>query len=705
LSQRPARDIIQAGYLLVHRKIVLATALLLALDACHERVPARPAGDEQPYPPLDQAAMDRTAAPCQDFYQYACGRWATESPTPADRSQWVRGAGELEERDARLLRRILEEARAGKVESQDRFLRKAGDFYAACLEEADVEARAPAELQAEWSRLDAAESREALGEELARLEAMGLPVPFALRAEVDPQDPRRAVLALRAAGVGPLGPAPEASPDGGAADAGTAYAGHVRAELRLAGLPAAQLDGAVEGALALERALAAARAPAPLDPPRRLDRAGLERLAPGFPWGGLLGAVGAGRRAALTVDDPGFAVAAARLFQEAPLDQWRAYLRWRLADHLTAARATTAAMAEERFRFQAALGPAPAEPRPRWKHCAELTGRIFGFAAGTAFGRRHLGAGGREAAASLVSQVEAGLRAALDAVPWMDTATEVRAAHKLERLQLQVGFPDAGPDYDRLRVGRGTYLRNVLSAGRFAVAAEVARAERPVDRAEWVLSPMATAPAYLAEQNALVVPAGALQPPVYDREAPLAVRFGAMGTQVGRALAEALQGTGRWRGAEGERAAWWTVEAGQRFAAAQACIAGQFQAWRAAPVPGEPPAEADPGPGAEAAAGDLAAANLAELAGLRSAFGALRAAQSRETAGPRLLGFSPDQQFFLAYAQTLCSARPAGAAADDPAARFRVNGPLSNFPPFAQAFRCGEGTPMARASAERCRAW
>jgi putative endopeptidase len=696
LSRRRPAGIIASRYSRVHRPSALAlVAAAVLVAACHQRV-RRPAGDELPYPPLDEAAMDRAASPCQDFYQYACGRWVAETPVPADRTSWVRGQGELEERDARLLRRILEDARDGKVDAQDRFGRRVGDFYAACMEEADVEARATAELQAEWARLDAVSDREDLAQSLARLEAMGIAVPFMLRAVPDPSDPRRALLALEADGTGLPGPAHYRAEEPWAT-ARNAYAAHLGAELRLAGLPAVRVEGAVQGALDLERALAEARAPAPGDAPRRVDRAGLERLAPAYPWSALLEAIGAGRRVGLAAADPGFVAAVGRLFEEAPLEAWRDYLRWRLTDAMTAARATTAAMVAERFRFQGTLGPAPAELRPRWKHCVQETGRVFAFAAGTAFGRRHLGLTGRERAAALVSEVEAGMRSAIEGAPWMDAATRARAAHKLERLQVQVGYPDAAPDYDRLRAGRTSYFRNVLSAGRFAVATEVGRAERPVDRAEWVVGPFAAAPAYLADRNTLCVPAGALQPPLFDRDAPDAVQLGAMGVRIGQRLAEVFQGPGRERGAEGERSPWWTAEAGRGFAAAATCLSDQYQAYRTAP--GAPPTEGAAGP-------DPALA-LSDLAGLRAVLEALRDAQ--EVAGappPRLLGMGAEQQLFLAWAQTLCTARPApGVAGDDLPARFRVNGPLSNLSEFAKAFRCGEGTPMARPPEARCRAW
>jgi endothelin-converting enzyme/putative endopeptidase len=673
----------------LHRTFIVFAAVALA--ACQPRV-RRPPGDEAPYPALDLAAIDRTAEPCEDFYQYACGRWIAETAVPADRTSFARAAGEVEERNARLLRRILDDARAGKVDPQDRFGRKAGDFYAACMEEADVDARGRAELHAEWARLDAIGDRGGLADELSRLTAMGVAAPYTARAMVDPEDPRRAALALEADGLGLPRPELYLADTPEAAELRERYAGHVKKELALAGVRPAEIDALAAAAVALERALAEARLPR-AGPAVRVDRARLQTLAPGFPWERLLRTLGGGGRARILLSEPGFAARLGRVFLEAPLDRWKAYLRWRLAETLADERALPAPMVEERQRFVGLVSPTAAEPRPRWKFCVDVTGRTFGAALGMSFGRRHLGPGGRERAERIAAAVGGGFGAALDGAPWVDRATRERAARKLERVERLVGYPDAaGQDHEKLRVSRTSWLRTVLSARRFAVAREVARAERSVDRAEWLVSPLAPAPAYAPDRNALHVPAGALQPPGWIRDAPDPVTYGSVGVALGRALAGAVCGEGRRRGPEGEVADWWSAEAGRRFEAHAACVDEQYAAFRAE-AGGPPPADA------------ARASNLADVAGLRAAYEAMKASRVAGQERSRHLGFDPEQQFFLAYAQSLCAVSVVEAGEGEVPARFRVNGPLSNLPEFAKAFRCEAGTWMARPAAARCRVW
>ena len=690
------------------RRLLLLAAVTLVASACHQRT-RRTAGDEIPYPALDEAALDRNALPCQDFYQFACGRWASEVPAPPDRKGWTRGTGEVEERNARLMRRILEEAGAGKVEAQERFGRKAGDFYAACMDEAGVEASGLAELQAEWARLDAISDRMELADELSRLEAMGLGVPFGVSTRPDPASAAHDLLLL-AAGAEGVAPRDE---DGGTAEAralqGSPDAGqggtdpfleHVRAMLRLGGFPPAQVEEEAAAAVGLQRAIAGAPTTPPVGPgtePRRLDRAGLQRLAPQFPWGRLLRALGAERLNAFGADEP-FVGRVGQAFEQAPVADWKAYLRFRLAEAMAAERALPARLVQEWFRFLGAPAPPlPAELRPRWKHCVDATVRTFPFAAGGAFARRHLGTSGRDRAGWLVSDLQRGMLVTVESAPWIDAATQSRAAGKLDRMVVQIGFPDAdaGADYRALRVSRDSYFRNVLSAGRFEVAREVARASRPVDRGEWLAGPFAPRPGYWPARNVLCVPAGALQPPVYNLEAPDPVVFGAMGTSIGRALAGALEGSGRLRGQDGTPGDWWTPAAARGFEARTACLVEQYGAYESA--------------GAQLDGRGTLPGNLADLAGLRAAYEAMRAERIAHP-GPekKVLGFTADQQFFLGYAQTLCTAaEPGGEAANGgrPPARFRVNGPLSNLPEFARAFRCAEGSPLARPARARCDVW
>ena len=654
----------------------MAAALALALPGCRPKL-RRPAGEETPLPAVDAAALDRSVSPCLDFYRFACGRWIDQTPVPPDQAAVVRGQGGAEERSALLLRRVLEDAAAGRVDPRQRFGRKAGDYYAACADQEDVDARGLAELQAEWARLDAIEDRSGLADELSRLEGMGIEAPFRLRAGPDPADARGSLLVIGRGGLSLPTRELYLADDGPGAEARGRLLELLRSLLSLGGDPPEQAAAEAEAVAGLERDLAAAAEGAAA--PARVERPELSQLAPGLPWDRLLRGLGADRLAALELADPSFASRVAELFAEAPLETWRAYLRWRLEEAMAARRALPAALVAEWFRLQRGLSTTAVELRPRWRHCVDDTVRAFGGEVGGAFGRRHLGSAARAEAARFAAGV---VRAAEERVvgeSWLDAASKGRAAAALSRLSLQVGYPDAEPDYGGLRVSRESYFRDVLAAGRFEVAREVERASAPAERGEWLLEPAASAPSYFPGRAVLAIPAGALQPPLYDREAPPAVVFGTAGVAIGRELGRALEVEGARAGADG-----WTAGSRERFEGLAACLARR----------GEPEGDGD----------------AADLAGLRFALDAMQAARAAWPAPDRkAMGFTPEQQFFVGYAQSLCTSPGEGDSVlpggQGRGPRRRVNGPLSDLPDFAHAFRCAEGTPMARPAADRCEVW
>jgi len=682
--------------------VPLALALALAGPGCRRAPPARDL--DLPPPPLEPAALERSAGACKDFYQYACGGWLAAAVIPADRGAWDRGTSELEERNARALRRLLEAAAGGRGDARDLASAKLGDYWASCMDGAAVDARGLAELSAAWARVDAAGDRDALVGELARLHAAGISAPFELEVEPDAKGAQETVLVLRQGGLSLPDRAHWTGEDPASAAIRARFGAHLRRMLALAAVSPAEVERQAAAVERLERALAAAHAPrtAQRDPARaqeRVGRAGLAALAPGFPWALFLERLGAGGVDAIAIGTPALVTRVGALLAEAPLDDWRAYLRWRLLAAMADARALPRAFVDERFAFEGALSGATAQP-PRWKHCLAEVDRALGFALGKAFVRAHFGPAAREGTARLVAGVEAAMARDLDRLAWMDAASRARAKEKLGRVVNKVGHPAAWRDDGALKVSRTAYFRNVLAARRLETARALALAGKPPDRGAWPVPPQATIVSYDPARDELLLPAGILRPPFYSPAAPDPVNYGAIGTMVGHALARGLLGEGR-RGRAGNLADGWTPAVARAFEERAACLVEQYGAF-------------EPIPGVKLDGRRTLGENVADLGGVGAAFAALQAAlASRPEAEARakLLGFTPEQQFFLAFAQSRCSAAREEelrrSATLDPRApvRFRVNGPLSNLPEFAEAFRCEPDDPMVRPDAARCAVW
>jgi endothelin-converting enzyme/putative endopeptidase len=680
-----------------------ALVVALVLAACRT-APPRPSGGEVTLPPLDETALDRSVSPCDDFYQFACGGWLAATEIPADRSEWSRGFAELEERNMAELRRILEGAAAGRVDPRDRFAGKVGDFFASCMDEQTVEARGLAELRAEWAGIDAIGDRPTLVAALARLNGAGIAAPLVMFADQDAKDATVVVLQLVQAGLSLPDRDYYLTDTSNHAQIRTAFAGHLRRMLALAGLPTAEVEANATAVEGFERSLAEThwtrvelRDPALTH--NRVDRAGLEKLAPAFPWGSFLETLGHPELTAVSVTTPRFIERTGQLFESAPLETWKAYLRWRLLAAMADARALPRAFVEERFRFESAAFSGATELRPRWKHCVSATDDAIGFALGQIYVRLHFGAEGKDRTSRLVGETERAMGADLDGRPWMDEPTRARAREKLAKVVNKIGYPDVWRDYSSMRVGRDSFFRNVLSAGRFETSRQLAKLGKPVDRTEWFLTPATVNAYYNPTMNEMAFPAGILQPPFFNRTAPEAVNYGAIGMVVGHELTHGFDDEGRKYDALGNLRDWWSPDVARAFDTRAQCLVDQFGAY-------------EPLPGVHLDGKLTLGENIADLGGLKLALAAAEAARrGRSDAGEKLLGFTPEQQFFVGFAQSWCSKEREEHTrlhvATDPHAppRFRVNGVLSNLPAFAAAFSCKDGRPMVRPSATRCEIW
>ncbi|HYD41348.1 MAG TPA: M13 family metallopeptidase [Anaeromyxobacter sp.] len=684
----------------------LAPALALAslAGACRTAPPAQVAAQAAPAeaPGIDPSILDTSVSPCTDFYQYACGGWLARTQLPPDRSIYARSFTAIEERNEQLLRTIAEADAAGARDPRDRFPDKVGDYWAACMDEAGIEARGLADLRAAWARIDAAQDAGTLAEVLGGLHRQGVEAAFALYSSQDAKDATQVIGVVAQGGLSL--PDREYYLATGAKDVALqeAFRAHVARMLALAGEPQDRAAALAAAIWRLERDLASSHwtKVEGRDPKRtyhRVDRAGLERLAPRFAWGRFLAALGHPDLAAFNATTPAAIEKLDALVAATPLDAWRGYLRWRLLAVLARERALPRALVEERFAFWSKHFTGAQELTPRWKHCVDRTGTALGEALGQAFARRYHGEEGRAKARALVSAIEAAFDRRLDGLAWMDEPTRRLAREKLRRVVNKVGYPDRWRDYSKLEVDRASYFRTVLAASAFEVDRDLAKIGEPVDRLEWGMPPHEVNAYYWWGLNEMVFPAGILQPPFFVREAPDAFNYGAIGMVMGHELTHGFDDEGRQFDAHGNLRDWWTPAVAAEFDRRAACLVEQY---------GEYTAADDLKVNGELTLGE----NIADLGGVELAYAAHRA-QGGGRAGPGAAGFGPDQVFFLAHAQSWCTLiRPELAryyALDDyhAPAKWRVNGPLANLPAFQEAFSCPAGSPMARTGERRCALW
>jgi putative endopeptidase len=672
--------------------------VLLAGAACHPtRAPEHPAA-EPGVGGVDLASLDRGVSPCDDFYQFACGGWLKTAQIPGDRPVWDRSFMSLEEENQQRLRQLLEADAAGQVDPRDAYADKVGTFFASCMDEAAIEKNGPAELKAELARIDKVKDVTTLASTLAQLHLTGTEALFDFSSQQDAKDATQVIGSISQGGLGLPDRDFYFRTDPKARAILAAYLGHVEKMLALAHVP--RPAPRAKAIVALERRLAESHwTNVELRDPNRIfnrvELAGLEKLAPKFPWKSYFSALGLAA-SAINATTPKNVQAIGALVVDVPLDDWRAYLDW----HLIASHASSLpkAFVDESFAFESQNLSGQKELPVRWKRCVGATDGALGEALGQSYVRRYFGGDAKQATSGLVDELERSFGGGLASLDWMDKATRASARAKLERIVNKIGYPDVWRRYDTLAVSRGSYLENQLAAAGFEARRELAKIGKPVDRKEWGMTPPTVNAYYNAQLNEMVFPAGVLQPPFFSPRAGAAVNHGALGMVVGHELTHGFDDEGRQFDGEGNLKEWWSPAVGDAFATRARCLVQQYNAYVAVD---------DVHVNGELTLGE----NIADLGGIKTAYAAYQAAAAAGHGAASAQGFTPDQQFFLGAAQIWCTkitdALARTIAQTDPhsPAKYRVNGPLSNLPAFARAFSCQDGSPMARPAAARCEVW
>ena len=682
------------------RTTILLAGVLLASTACPRSTetrapePPAPAVPEAPPATVDVSALDRNADPCTDFFQFACGGWVESTEIPPDRPAWFRGFSEIQERNQVLLRRILEDAAAGRLDAP--YAEKMGDFWTTCMDEGQEASLRT--LQEEMAAIAATEGNEAFARTVARLQQQGVDAFFRFESEQDFRDTTKVIGGADQGGLGLPDREYYLKTDEKSRELLADYERHVARMLELAGVAPEAAAAQARTVLEIETRLAQASMARvdrrdPYKIYNRLDRGGLEGLVPSFDWNAYFAELGQADLQPINVATPDFFRGLEQVLQQYDDEALRAYLRWQLVD--AAAPALPPAFVEQDFAFRSRHLTGEEKILPRWKRCVDAVDRAMGEALARPYVALTFGAEGKKEAQALIHGIEEAFARNLEQLDWMDDATREQAREKLRAVYNKIGYPDRWRDYGALEVNRDSFLRNRMNAARFESARDLAKIGEPVDRGEWFMSPPTVNAYYSPLRNEMVFPAGILQPPFFSTKATHAANAGGIGMVMGHELTHGFDDKGRLFDAKGNLREWWSPEVAEAYRNRAQCVVEQYERYTVE--------------GLHLNGRLTLGENIADIGGLKLAWNALQAEQDRRGEGPEVEGFTEDQQFFLSFAQSWCSKRrPAYArmlVTVDPHSppQYRVNGAVSNVPGFAEAFSCPAGAPMA--PVDRCEVW
>jgi len=677
---------------LVLRALALGFAIATPMAAQMSAVPIQTT-------PLDPANIDRSVSACTDFYQFANGGWVKRNPVPAAFSRWG-SFDQLSENNQSNLLTILRRTAASGNSQASEDLRKLGIYYSSCMDSAGAERAGAQPIAPYLARIAAIRNRAQVEAEVARLHAQGVSALFGFGAQQDLKNSTSVIAGVRQGGLSLPDRDYYLNSDKRYADIRANYADHLTKMFQLLGENSAQSAADAQRVIAIETGLARpAMTRVQLRDPNtnyhKMTVAELAQLTPGFNWPSFF--AGEGRRdiATINVQNPVFMRSVDSLLTSVPLDDWKAYLRWKLVDG--AAPSLSSAFVNEDFRFSSTLSGAK-EMLPREKRCARATDNGLRDALGQAYVAQYFTPQAKQRALGMVRNLESVFHDRLQTLGWMSDTTKVQATGKLASFTNKIGYPDKWRDYSTLNIKPGHFLNNQVAVREYEGRRSLAKIGQPVDRTEWGMTPPTVNAYYNPSMNEIVFPAGIMQPPFFDPKADDAVNYGGMGSVIGHEMTHGFDDQGSQFDAQGNLRNWWSASDLEKFKRGTGLVSSQFDAYTvldSVHVNGK------------LTLGE----NIADLGGLSIAYAALEKALTEKGRPPLIDGFTPEQRFFLAWAQiwrqniTPEAQRVRINTDSHSPGQWRANGPVSNMPEFAAAFGCKPGDPMVRDETVRPVIW
>jgi len=648
---------------------------------------------------IELTDMNPDVAACTDFFDYANGNWRAQHAIPDYMDRWSRRweSGELNKEH---VRDILANVSARPDWPAGSAEQLAGDFYAACMDESRINQLGVTPALPLLEEMQAVKTAADIQKSIIHLHRLGIAVPFAVYSTQDLHDPNLMIAQVDASGLGLPDRDYYLKPDKRFVEARDKYRVHVAKMFVIAGQAPADANQSAASVFEFEKRLAEASLDnvAKRDPVQQdhmLSIKELGELAPDINWTAYFESTGMPLNP-VNVTQPAFVKQVNKELHSTPIGQWQVYLQWQVLN--ATANLLSEPFVEQHFEFYGKFLSGATEMKPRWKRCAEATDGQLGEALGRAYVDKYFPPAAKARVQEMVNNILLAMKDTINGLAWMSAATKTQALEKLTTFSPKIGYPDHWKDYHGVLVNRAAYWDDFEAASSWNVSDGLAEVGKPVNRARWTMTPPTSNAYYNANLNEIVFPAGILQPPGFDVNATDAVNYGSIGVVIGHEISHGFDDRGAQFDAQGRLRNWWTPEDNENFQARRQCVVDQFESYYIEPgvhhngklVLGE-------------SIGDLAGAKLAYLGYQKSRVG--------KGPEPTIDGFTPDQQFFIAWGQfrgdeiRIETQRTMVQSDPHPIAKFRVNGPLSNMPAFRETFQCKVGDPMVREGADLCEVW
>ena len=644
------------------------------------------------------ANLDTTVSPKDDFYQYACGGWMKNNPLTGEYSRFG-SFDKLAENNRKQLRGLIEEI-AAKPASKGTVEQKIGDVYNLAMDSAKLNADGFKPIQADLKKIAGIKNVQDIVKMVPELILQGLDTYFMIYVDADPMNSSLELVQTHQSGLS-LGQRDYyIENDAHTKEIRDKYKVHIVKMFELVGFTTADAQKNMEAVLNIETRLAkAAYDKVKLRDPHanynKMTVADFQKLVPEIKWNEYFTALGLKNINNVNVSQKESMVEVGRIIATEPIAAQIAYLQWKLIDE-SAAYLSDPIYAQN-FDFYGMTLSGKKEQSPRWKRAVGTVDGVLGEAVGQMYVKKYFPAEAKERMLKLVHNLQESLSERINALPWMGDSTKVKANEKLKAFYVKIGYPDTWRDYTDLQITKDSYYANIQRASKFEHAYRFAKAGKKVDKTEWHMTPQTVNAYYNPSTNEICFPAGILQYPFFDMTADDAFNYGAIGVVIGHEMTHGFDDQGRQFDKVGNLKDWWTAQDGKKFEARAKVMADYFDSIVVAP-------------GVHGNGKYTLGENIADHGGLQVSFQAFKKATANAPLG-NLEGFTPEQRFFLAYANVWAgNVRPEEIqkrTKSDPHSlgKWRVDGALPQIQAWYDAFGIKVGDPMFVPVEKRVSIW
>lgn len=644
------------------------------------------------------ANLDTTALPGNSFYQYACGGWVESHPLSPEYSRYGTFT-ELDENNRKQIQNLIEELAAAQHEAGS-VAQKVGDLYRIAMDSVKLNQEGVTPLKADLEQIAALNDKKDVYALLANLRKQGVGAYLAVYVGADEMNSSMNAVQTYQSGLSMGERDYYLATDSSTTAIREAFRQHVQKMYRLAGFDEATAQKGMEIVMDVETRLAKAfRSRTELrDPHANYNKMSMEEIKKNYPtfnWDVYLSELGLKDVQEIIVGQPASLAEAAKILDTLPADQQSLYLQWKLID--AAAGYLNDEMAQQNFDFYDRTISGAQEMQPRWKTAVSVVSSALGEAVGQMYVEKYFPAAAKERMVALVKNLQASLSERINNLAWMSDETKQKAQEKLATFHVKVGYPDKWKDYSTLEIKDDSYWNNIKRANLWGYAEMVAKAGKPVDKDEWLMTPQTVNAYYNPTTNEICFPAGILQYPFFDMEADDAFNYGAIGVVIGHEMTHGFDDQGRQYDKDGNLKDWWTEEDAKNFEERANVMVAFFDSIEVAP-------------GVHANGRMTLGENIADHGGLQVSFQAFKNATA---AAPLEVkeGFTPEQRFFLAYANVWANnIRPEAILQltkidVHSLGKWRVDAALPHIAAWNEAFGITEKDPMFVPVEKRVSIW